>query len=85
MTTLEKKKVLLRERKRHTVRRVASTFHAVPVVGAPPPPACPDLGPGMGWEREGQGEPGEKRDVGVSGAREPGRRADQGVLRARQE
>ena len=39
-------KVLLRERKRHTARRVASTRHAVPV-GVPPSP-CPDLDRGGG-------------------------------------
>ena len=32
------KKVLLRERKRHTARRVASTRYAVPVGATPPPP-----------------------------------------------
>ena len=37
------KKVLLRERKRHTVRRVASTCYAVPA-GVPPPSILgPDL------------------------------------------
>ena len=33
------KKVLLRERKRHTARRVASPRYAVPVGGTPPPPS----------------------------------------------
>ena len=36
--TLENKKVLLRERKRHTARCVASTRYAVPVGGTPRPP-----------------------------------------------
>ena len=52
------KKVLLRERKRLTVRRVASTRHAVCVEGTPSPPPRPDLGPGQGgtpscWWGEG--------------------------------
>ena len=37
------KTVLLRERKRHTARRVASTRYAVPVGGYPPPILGPDL------------------------------------------
>ena len=49
------KKVLLRARKRHTARRVASTRDAVPVGGTPPSwdltwmgevPPCPNLGRG---------------------------------------
>ena len=40
------KKVLLRECKRHTASRVASTRYAVPVGRTPPP--NPDLGPGRG-------------------------------------
>ena len=35
--TCENKKGLLRERKRHTTRCIASTRHAVPVGGTPPP------------------------------------------------
>ena len=55
MNTVRNKKVLLRERKRHTVRRVEST-HSVSYLGWPPPPAGPrppphwlDLTPPASW------------------------------------
>ena len=36
LKSVDNKKAPLRERKRHTARRVASTRHAVPVVGTSP-------------------------------------------------
>ena len=42
------KKVLLRERKRHTARHAASTPYVVLSLLTPPPPACPDPPPPAG-------------------------------------
>ena len=50
----QKKKVLLRERKRHTARRVASTPYVV-LTGYPPPPSQGT--PRPGYTPPGQGTP----------------------------